>query len=89
MVLESLGVPVGVLATENYEINNFISSQSYGFHRQRRIVLCDQRRIIHSNATPTSPGYGTMTPAPTTGVNPRGLSDESDAAYGGQYFLES
>jgi len=72
MVLESIGVPVGVLATETYEINQFIGSQDMGFNRQRRIVICDLRRINFMNA-PNGP-VSTM-------PLPPGINDSHIAQY--------
>jgi len=63
MMIESLGVPVGSMATENYEINAFLSAQSFGNDRQRRIVHCDVRRPAHMNAPGDSvPIPGAMGP---------------------------
>ncbi|MDR0490603.1 MAG: hypothetical protein LBH28_05085, partial [Oscillospiraceae bacterium] len=50
MYLESLGVPVGVLSTETYEVNQFIGAQDKGIARVRRIVQCDIRRANYLTA---------------------------------------
>ena len=69
MVLESLGTPVGILSTETYQTNAFISAQDVGFTRERKIVICDLRRVAYSSVTPAPAAHATPAGSSSGGVS--------------------
>ncbi|MDR0491418.1 MAG: fibronectin type III domain-containing protein, partial [Oscillospiraceae bacterium] len=71
MMIESLGAPVGLFATENYSTNAFIAAQDHGIPNVREIVWCDVRRESAALS-------GT---APATMTTPPGSSADDNSNY--------
>jgi hypothetical protein len=84
MLLESLGIPVGVLATETYQTNGFIAAQDDGFTRERKIVICDIRRVAFMR-NGTAPA-GRAVP---TGSSNADMSNTQDAATPNHFDIAS